>query len=191
MNKPMSTPATASQYLVICRGARLDENLSPKDIANAMKQFHAMAAFFPFGPNPYRGLLHGVPIAVKDLFWTKGFPTAARMAIYKDYRPDEDATVVRRLKEAGAVLLGKLQLTEGAYSDHHPFVTPPKNPWNSEYWPGISSSGAGVATAAHLCYGSLGSDTGGSIRWPCAALSFSAPPGRLGIIPGNVGPAKP
>jgi amidase len=65
--------------------------------------------------------------------------------------------------------LGKLQLTEGAYADHHPSVTPPKNPWNSEYWPGISSSGAGVATAAGLCYGSLGSDTGGSIRWPSAA----------------------
>jgi amidase len=117
----------------------------------------------------YRGPLHGVPIAVKDLCWTKGFPTAAGMAIHKDYRPDEDATVVRRLKEAGAVLLGKLQLTEGAYSDHHPSVTPPKNPWNAEYWPGISSSGPGAATAAGLCYGSLGSDTGGSIRWPCAA----------------------
>jgi amidase len=110
-----------------------------------------------------------VPIAVKDLCWTKGFPTAAGMAIYKDYRPDEDATVVRRLNDAGAVLLGKLQLTEGAYSDHHPSVTPPKNPWNAEYWPGISSSGPGAATAAGLCYGSIASDTGGSIRWPSAA----------------------
>jgi amidase len=89
----------------------------------------------------YRGPLHGVPIAVKDLYWTKGFPTTAGMTIYKDYRPDEDATVVRRLKESGAVLLGKLQLTECAYSDHHPSVTPPKNPWNADYWPGISSSG--------------------------------------------------
>jgi amidase len=117
----------------------------------------------------YRGPLHGVPIAVKDLIWTKGFPTAAGMAIYKNYRPHEDATVFRRLKEAGAVLLGKLQLTEGAYSDYHPSVTPPKNPWNAEYWAGISSSGPAVATAAGLCYGSLGSDTGGSIRWPAAA----------------------
>jgi len=117
----------------------------------------------------YRGPLHGVPIAVKDLCWTKGFPTAAGMAIYKDWRPEEDATVVRRLREAGAVLLGKLQLTEGAYSDYHPSVTPPKNPWNPDYWPGISSSGPAVATAAGLCYGTLGSDTGGSIRWPCAA----------------------
>jgi amidase len=133
----------------------------------AMAQAKAAEAEIVAGQ--YRGPLHGVPIAVKDLCWTKGFPTAAGMAIYQDYRSDEDATVVRRLKEAGAVLLGKLQLTEGAYSDHHPSVTPPKNPWNSEYWPGISSSGAGVATAAGLCYGSLGSDTGGSIRWPSAA----------------------
>lgn len=117
----------------------------------------------------YRGPLHGVPIALKDLFWTKGIPTAAGTTLHRDFRPSEDATVVRRLKDAGAVVLGKLQLTEGAYSDHHPFVTPPKNPWNADYWPGISSSGPAVATAAGLCFGSLGSDTGGSIRWPCAA----------------------
>ncbi len=110
-----------------------------------------------------------MPIAVKDLFWTKDVPTAAGMAIHKGFRPDEDATVVRRLNEAGAVLLGKLQLTEGAYSDHHPSVTPPKNPWDAEYWPGISSSGPGAATSAGLCYGSIASDTGGSIRWPSAA----------------------
>jgi amidase len=65
--------------------------------------------------------------------------------------------------------MGKLQLTEGAYSDYHPSVDPPRNPWHEEYWPGISSSGAAVATAAGLCYGSIGSDTGGSIRWPSAA----------------------
>jgi len=117
----------------------------------------------------YRGPLHGIPIALKDLFWTKGIPTAAGTAVHRNYRPDEDASVVRRLNEAGAVVLGKLQLTEGAYSDHHPSVAPPKNPWNADYWPGISSSGPAVATAAGLCYGSLASDTGGSIRWPCAA----------------------
>jgi amidase len=129
----------------------------------------AKAAEAEIAAGRYRGPLHGVPIAVKDLCRTQGVPTAAGMAIYKNYCPDEDATVVHRLKQAGAVLLGKLQLTEGAYSDHHPSVTAPKNPWNAEYWPGISSSGSGVATAAGLCYGSLGSDTGGSIRWPAAA----------------------
>ena len=117
----------------------------------------------------YRGPLHGVPIALKDLFWTKDVPTAGGTIVHRDFRPHEDASVVRRLNEAGAVVLGKLQLTEGAYSDHHPAVTPPKNPWNADYWPGISSSGAAVATAAGLCYGSVASDTGGSIRWPCTA----------------------
>jgi amidase len=102
-----------------------------------------------------RGPLHGVPIAVKDLCNTKGIPTAAGMAIYKDYRPDEDATVVTRLRDAGAVLLGKLQMTEGAYGQHHPSITPPVNPWSSEHWTGVSSSGSGVATAAGLCFGSL------------------------------------
>lgn len=117
----------------------------------------------------HRGALHGVPVAVKDLCWVKDHPTAAGTIVHKGFVPREDATVVRRLKEAGAVLLGKLQLTEGAYSDHHPSITPPRNPWNADYWPGISSSGSGAATAAGLCYGSLSSDTGGSIRWPSAA----------------------
>ncbi len=116
-----------------------------------------------------RGPLHGVPIAIKDLCRIKGFPTGAGMTVHQHVTSDEDATVVRRLKEGGAVLLGKPQLTEGAYSDHHPSVTAPQNPWNADYWPGISSSGSGAATAAGLCYGSLASDTGGSIRWPAAA----------------------
>jgi amidase len=116
-----------------------------------------------------RGPLHGAPIAVKDLFWIKDSPTAAGMPIYKDYRPADDSTVVRKLQEAGAIILGKLQLTESAYADHHPDITPPVNPWGTGYWSGASSSGSGVATAAGLCYGSLGSDTGGSIRFPSAA----------------------
>lgn len=116
-----------------------------------------------------RGTLHGVPIGVKDLFWTEDIPTAGGMAIHRDFLPREDATVVRRLREAGAVVLGKLQLTEGAYSDHHASVAPPRNPWRADLWPGISSSGAGVALAAGLCYGAIASDTGGSIRWPSAA----------------------
>lgn len=114
-----------------------------------------------------RGPLHGVPIAVKDLYRTKGIVTAVGMSIYKDYVPERDATVVTRLKNAGAVLLGKLQMTEGAFSAHHATIAPPVNPWGEALWSGVSSSGSGVATAAGLCYGSLGSDTLGSIRFPC------------------------
>ena len=113
-----------------------------------------------------RGPLHGVPIAVKDLFYTKGIATAAGMTIYKNFVPERDATVVSRLREAGAVLLGKLQMTEGAFSAHHPSIEPPVNPWSAAHWTGVSSSGSGVATASGLCYGSLGTDTLGSIRFP-------------------------
>jgi len=113
-----------------------------------------------------RGPLHGVPVAVKDLCRTQGIVTAVGMSIYKDYVPDRDATVVARLKQAGAVLLGKLQMTEGAFSAHHAAIAPPVNPWSASHWSGVSSSGSGVATAAGLCYGALGSDTLGSIRFP-------------------------
>src|SRR5215475_2612045 len=117
----------------------------------------------------YPGPLAGVPIGGKDLCYTRGNPTAAGMAIHKAFEPDHDATVVTRFSEAGAVLLGKLQLTEGAFADHHPSVPPPRNPWHEDHWSGASSSGSGVATAAGLCFASLGSDTGGSIRFPSAA----------------------
>jgi amidase len=113
-----------------------------------------------------RGPLHGVPIAVKDLCDTEGVPTAAGMWIHRDNVPKQDATVVARLKANGAVILGKLQMTEGAFGAHHPRIAPPVNPWNADYWTGSSSSGSGAATAAGLCYASLGSDTGGSIRFP-------------------------
>lgn len=116
-----------------------------------------------------RGPLHGVPLAVKDLLWTHDAPTAAGMAIHRGFRAGEDATVVARLRAAGAVILGKLAMTEGAYAGYHPDMTVPINPWDAEAWPGTSSSGSGVATAAGLCYGSIGSDTGGSIRFPSAA----------------------
>ncbi|MCB1491573.1 MAG: amidase [Rhodobiaceae bacterium] len=116
-----------------------------------------------------RGPLHGAPIALKDLCWTKGISTAGGMPIHADFVPTEDATVTRKLAEAGTICLGKLQNTEGAYADHHPDIPAPVNPWNAAHWPGVSSSGSGVATAAGMCFGSLGSDTGGSIRFPSAA----------------------
>lgn len=120
----------------------------------------ALASGRPLSP------LHGVPVAVKDLCETQGIVTAAGMTIHADHIPQADATVVARLKAAGAILIGKLQMTEGAYAGHHPRITAPVNPWGAEYWPGVSSSGSGVATAASLCFGALGSDTLGSIRFP-------------------------
>jgi amidase len=156
------------------RIARLDPSLRAFALLtadDAMKQ--AEVAEVEIKNGRYRGPLHGVPIAVKDLCWLQGHPTAAGMPIHQDFYPPEDASVVRRLKEAGAIILGKLQLTEGAYSDHHPSISAPKNPWNPEYWPGISSTGGAAATAAGLCYGSIASDTGGSIRWPSAATGLT------------------
>ncbi|MGH6622898.1 MAG: amidase [Burkholderiaceae bacterium] len=118
------------------------------------------------GRGLHRGPLHGVPVAVKDVCHTRGIATAAGMPLHRNFVPDRDATVVSRLKAAGAVLTGKLQMTEGAFSAHHPSVKPPVNPWSAEHWTGVSSSGSGVATAAGLCYGALGTDTLGSIRFP-------------------------
>ena len=125
----------------------------------------------------YLGQLHGVPIAVKDLCFTKGVRTMGGARVLRDHIPEFDGTVVQRLESAGAVLLGKLNLTEGAMGGYNPDFQIPLNPWDPQRWAGASSSGSGVATAAGLCYGSLGSDTGGSIRFPAAAC------GIVGIKP--------
>lgn len=117
----------------------------------------------------YRGPLHGIPIAVKDLCYTKGIRTMGGLEVLRDFVPTYDATVVTRLESAGAVLLGKLNLTEGALSGYNPNFDIPVNPWGEKLWAGVSSSGSGVATAAGLCFASLGTDTGGSIRYPSMA----------------------
>lgn len=116
-----------------------------------------------------RGPLHGIPLAVKDLCETDFAPTSGGMALHRAAATGRNATVVDRLQQAGAVILGKLAMTEGAYSGHHPDMPVPKNPWNEQFWAGSSSSGSGVAVAAGLAYGTLGSDTGGSIRFPSNA----------------------
>ena len=121
----------------------------------------------------WRGPLHGVPLAVKDLCHTSFAPTTGGMPIRRNATPGDDATVVRRLRDAGAVIVGKLKMTEGAYTSHHPDDPPPLNPWNADHWVGSSSTGSGVATALGLCFGSLGSDTGGSIRFPCATCGLT------------------
>lgn len=120
----------------------------------------------------YRGPLHGVPVAVKDLCYTAGVATAGGTTVRRDFTPDADGTVVARLRAAGAVILGKLTLSEGAMGGYHPDLPIPINPWQAVLWTGVSSSGSGVATASGQCYASLGSDTGGSIRFPSASCGI-------------------
>ena len=123
----------------------------------------ARAAEFEISNGRLRGPLHGVPIAIKDLFYVAGVKTAAGMPLRRDFIPSINSTVVKRLRDAGATILGNLKLTEGAHAEHRPpAFEAPINPWNAELWSGASSSGSGVATAAGLCYGALGTDTGGS-----------------------------
>ncbi len=138
-------------------------SLADSALAEARRADAEIAAGF------WRGPLHGVPIGVKDLLWTEGQPTTGGMAILKDFRPSEDATVVKRLRRAGAVIIAKLHTTEGATLDHHPSFPRPANPWSAAHWTGASSSGSGVSAAAGFCFGAIGTDTAGSIRIPSSA----------------------
>ena len=117
----------------------------------------------------YRGPLHGIPVAVKDQVHTTGILTTDASKIRADFIPTEDATVVAKLKEAGAVIIGKTNMSEFAIGDSFSsFKGPARNPWDLSRDPGTSSTGSGAATAARLCATSLGEDTGGSIRGPAS-----------------------
>lgn len=134
----------------------------------------------------YRGPLHGMPIALKDQIYTKGIRTTNGSLVFKDWVPERDATVVRKLKDAGAVVLGKLNMSEFAIGGtrHFPFGTP-RNPWNVEYTTGESSAGSGAAVAASLCAAALGEDTGGSGRYPasaCGVVGLRATLGRISRV---------
>lgn len=137
----------------------------------------------------YRGTLHGIPLAVKDLCFTQGIATSCGAKMFANWIPDEDGTVVRKLADAGAILLGKLHMTEFALRWHHPYRPIPTNPWGADRWPGVSSSGSGVATAVGLCFGAIGTDTGGSIRFPaasCGVVGLKPTYGRVsraGVFP--------
>lgn len=122
-----------------------------------------------------RGPLHGVPLAHKDLFYRKAKVVACGSKIRKDFVPDKTATVLERLAAAGAVNLGALHMAEFAfsptgYNEHYGHV---RNPWNPAHVPGGSSSGSGAAVAARIVFGSLGSDTGGSVRLPAAMCGLT------------------
>ena len=138
----------------------------------------------------YRGPLHGVPVAVKDQMYTGGVRTTGGSPVFDDFVPEYDATVVARLKQAGAVLLGKLNMTEFATTGLSHQFAPPRNPWRRDRSSGGSSSGSGAATAAFMCAASLGEDTGGSVRFPAAwcGLAGLRPTwglvSRYGVMPG-------
>ena len=138
----------------------------------------------------YRGPLHGIPVAVKDIIYTRGVVTSGGSRVLADFIPDFDSTIIHRLRDSGAILLGKLNLSEFAIGGtiDHPYGTP-RNPWNTARSAGGSSSGSAVAVAGGLCAGALGSDTGGSIRGPsafCGIVGLRPTYGRVtrhGVIP--------
>src|SRR5438128_3560980 len=139
----------------------------------------------------WRGPLHGIPLALKDILDTAGVRTTAASALFKERIPAEDAEVVCRLKDAGAVLLGKQNLHEFAYggSSIVSYNGAVRNAWNPAHITGGSSGGSATAVAAGLCYGAIGSDTGGSIREPaalCGVVGLKPTYGRVttrGVIP--------
>jgi aspartyl-tRNA(Asn)/glutamyl-tRNA(Gln) amidotransferase subunit A len=141
-----------------------------------------------------RGPLHGIPISLKDNIYTKDIPTTAGSKILKDFVPQRDAVVVTQLREAGVVLLGKTNLHEFAYgvTTNNPHFGPTRNPWDLARIPGGSSGGSAAAVAAGLCYGSIGTDTGGSIRIPaalCGIVGLKPTFGRVSVA--DVVPLSP
>jgi len=158
-------------YITVTAEAALDE---------------ARAAERDIAAGKHRGPLHGVPVAHKDLFATKGVRTTAGSKILDGWRPDDDATVVKKLRDAGAVCLGKLGMHEWAFgvTSDNAHYGPVRNPWDTSRIPGGSSGGSGAATAAGLAYATLGSDTGGSIRIPahfCGCVGMMPTYGRASL----------
>lgn len=141
-----------NSYLTVCRNEALE---AARDAEQAIAR------------GGYLGPMHGIPVAVKDQLWSKGIRTTVGSRFMADFIPKEDATALANLKKAGAILLGKTNLTEFAIGGSQRYG-PNRNPWDLDRFTGGSSGGSGSATAAFLCATSLGEDTGGSIRRPAA-----------------------
>ena len=162
-------------YLTVCRGDALQ---AAREAEQAILR------------GDYLGPMHGVPVAVKDQMWSKGVRSTGGSRILADFVPEEDATAVANLKRAGAVLLGKHNMTEFAITPFSHRFRIPHNPWDLDHSPGGSSSGSGAGTAAFLCATSIGEDTGGSLRRPSAWSGLvGMKPGwgrvsRYGVMPG-------
>jgi aspartyl-tRNA(Asn)/glutamyl-tRNA(Gln) amidotransferase subunit A len=179
--------------------ARIDQ-LNPKlnayitvtaELALAQAKKAEAELFAPRGTRRDRGPLHGIPISLKDNIHTAGVRTTAGSQILKNFVPDRDAAVWAKLKEAGAILLGKTNMHEFAYgvTSNNPHFGAVHNPWDLTRIPGGSSGGSAVAVAAGLGYASIGTDTGGSIRIPatlCGVVGFKPMRGQInedGVIP--------
>ena len=164
-----------NSYLTVCRKEALQA---------------AQGAEQAIAQGNYLGPMHGIPVAVKDQLWSKGIRTTGGSRIMADFFPEEDATAVANLKKAGAIILGKTNLTEFAIGGSQRY-SPNRNPWDLDRFTGGSSAGSGSATAAFLCATSLGEDTGGSIRRPAAwcGLAGLRPSwgrvSRYGVMPGS------
>jgi aspartyl-tRNA(Asn)/glutamyl-tRNA(Gln) amidotransferase subunit A len=157
----------------------------------ALARQQARAADREIRAGKHRGPLHGIPITIKDNYSTRGVRSTAGSKILRDFVPDEDAAVVARLREAGAIFLGKTNLNEFAYGIHglNPHYGDVHNPWSLDRTTGGSSSGSAAALAAGIGFGSVGTDTGGSLRIPasfCGIVGFKPSFGLLsmdGIVP--------
>jgi aspartyl-tRNA(Asn)/glutamyl-tRNA(Gln) amidotransferase subunit A len=184
--------------VMLARIARLNSKLNAyitvtAELALAQARKAEAELFAPRGRKGRRdrGPLHGVPISLKDNIHTAGVRTTAGSKILRDFIPKEDAVVVAQLKDTGAVLLGKTNMHEFAYgvTSNNPHYGPVRNPWDLSRIPGGSSGGSAAAVAAGLCYGSIGTDTGGSIRIPaalCGVVGLKPTWGRIsseGVVP--------
>jgi aspartyl-tRNA(Asn)/glutamyl-tRNA(Gln) amidotransferase subunit A len=207
MPDDVSTLPTELHWLTIAEAARLIETrrLSPVDLTDALiarietldpqinafllptperAREQARAAEREIMAGNYRGGLHGIPFALKDIYCTAGIRTTSHSRICADYVPTEDATTVSRLYQAGGVLLGKLathEFAHGGPSFDLPWP-PARNPWNRDHFTGGSSSGAGAALAAGFVAGAMGSDTGGSIRGPAALCGIVGLKPTYGLV---------
>jgi aspartyl-tRNA(Asn)/glutamyl-tRNA(Gln) amidotransferase subunit A len=197
LRKRKLSPVELTKLILV----RMDQ-LNPKlnayitvtsELALAQAKKAETELFAPRGRKGYRdrGPLHGIPISLKDNIYTEDIRTTAGSSILGKFIPQHDATVVARLQEAGAVILGKTNMHEFAYgvTSNNPHYGPVHNPWDLTRIPGGSSGGSTAAVAAGLCYGSIGTDTGGSIRIPaalCGIVGLKPTLGRVsvdGVIP--------
>jgi aspartyl-tRNA(Asn)/glutamyl-tRNA(Gln) amidotransferase subunit A len=174
------------------RTDRLNPTLQAFITVTAEQALHqARQSDAELGAGRDRGPLHGIPIAYKDVFATRGVRTTGGSPIYQDLLPGHDAFVVARLEAAGAVMLGKLNMHELAYgiTSANPHFGAVRNPWNPKHSPGGSSGGSGAVVAAGVAYAAMGTDTGGSIRIPasfCGTVGLKPTYGRVsrsGVLP--------